>query len=228
MRHRNSFQSHSKGAAASDMLAFRRMMYSKRATQLIAGMKSFDRRKRPSYSKILGTVVLNDSFLRRHQEFSSCLLTCGSWSRDFVWLSDFFSSESLGHCLFTWPGQGYCEPSRHLKENYTLSFFLHPPCPKAVTSRQLLAQPWICNYSCCHKNAPKREAYSVGRNSHTRKKDCQYGSDDRTWLFGTRGLYTECGWECLEPCCLLVWKILSSKEVPEQLFPSVLKPFLPL
>lgn len=148
-------------------------------------MKSFDRKKRPSYSKILGTVVLNDSFLRRHQEFSSCLLTCGSWSGDFMWLSDLFSSESLGHCLFTWPGQGYCETSRCLKGNYKLSFSLHPSCHKSCHIAASSSSVLVCNYSCCRKNASKREAYSIGRNSHTQKKDCQYGSNDWTRSFKT-------------------------------------------
>lgn len=98
------------------------------------------------------------------------------------------------------------------------------PVTEAVTSRHVLAQSWICNYSCCHKNASKREAYSIGRNSHTQKKDCQYGSNDRTQSFKTRKLCAECGWECLEPCFLLVRKIYSSKEVSMQL----LKPFLSL
>ena len=98
------------------------------------------------------------------------------------------------------------------------------PVTEAVTSRHVLAQSGICDYSCCHKNASKREAYSTGRNSHTQKKDCQYGSNDRTQSFKTRKLCAECGWECLEPCCLLVGKIYSSKEVSMQL----LKPFLSL
>lgn len=175
MRHRNLFQSHSKGATASDHVGLSSNDVFKKNNATHRRNEKFWQEKEALLFQTIGNCGSKWFLFKTPSRIQLLLVDLWFMEQGLVWLSDFFSSESLGHCLFTWPGQGYCEPSRHLKENYMLSFFLHPPCPKAVTLRQLLAQPWICNYSCCHKNTPQREAYSIGRNSHTQKKDASTG-----------------------------------------------------
>lgn len=200
-------------------------MYSKRTSQLIGGMKSFDMKKQPSYSKILRTIVLDDSFERRHQESSSCLLTYGPWSRDIACLSGLFSpwiSRSLHvYIIRAELLSAFKTPQRKLQAFILSPLFLSQ---KLSHHRILQLSLGFVIIVVAIRMLPKERLINRKKLTYTKEKTASTGVTTERWSFKTWKLYTKRGWELTSAVCLPVLNVYSSKEVSVQL----LKHFLSL
>lgn len=160
MRQTNLFQSHSKGAAASD--------------HLYVSSKDVFKKNNSTHRR-------NEKFWHEKAAFlfQNIENYCSRWflwktpSRIQLLLVDLWPMEQ-GHSVSVWliltlnlqvtarlHHQGRTTVSFQDTSKKIISFhsFSTLPFTKAVTSPHFAAQSWVCNYSCCHKNASKREAY---------------------------------------------------------------------
>lgn len=161
------FQSNNKGAIACDHLCTSLNDVFKKHNSW--GMKSFDMKKKPSYSKILATIVLDYSFSRSYREFNSCLLTRSPCSRDLACMAHSLLNLRVTARLHP-KGRATVRFQDTSKKIISCHSFSTLPVSKAVTSPHFPAPSWVVITVFALRILPKGGLFNREKLIYTKEK----------------------------------------------------------